>query len=78
MNKSTAKEPLESGVADFAIQLIETGTLLVSSDLGENRMSLYRKGNNHYLIHFQESHIVKIEKISRNLAHMQFPNLIVH
>jgi hypothetical protein len=67
----------ESSSVEFAMHLIEHGKLLISSDLGDNKMSLYRKGNNHYLIHFQENRIVKIEKISRMLAHMQFPGLIV-
>jgi hypothetical protein len=78
MNKDEYNRHTENSEFDFGRQIIETGRLLISSDLGDNRMSLYRKGNNHYLIHFQENRIVKVEKISRNLAHMQFPGLIVH
>jgi hypothetical protein len=67
----------KNNTSDLDRQILDTGKLLVTSDLGENRMSLYRKGENYFLVYFQEDEIVKTEKISRNLAHMQFPNLLV-
>ena len=76
-HKDTEYEIKVNSMYDFAELLIKNGKLLITSDMGENRISLYRKGNNHYMLHFQENQIVKIEKISRNLAHMQFPGLIV-
>jgi hypothetical protein len=63
---------------EFGIGIMQSGKLLATSDLGENRVNLYRKGMNHYLVYLQENRIVKVEKVSRNLAHMQFPSLIVH
>jgi hypothetical protein len=78
MNIDTINRGSENITIDFAKQIVDQGILLTSTEYGNERISLYRTGVNHYLVFFRDNVIVRIEKTSRNLAHMQFPGLIVH
>jgi hypothetical protein len=57
-------------------EVLKYAKLLLTSENGSSLISLYKKDNNLFLVHSKENEIVKTERISKNLAHIQFPNLI--
>jgi hypothetical protein len=58
-------------------ETIKSAKLLFTSQLGKNLVSLYRLDKNYFLVHYDKNRVTKTEKISKALAHLIFPNLIV-
>jgi hypothetical protein len=54
---------------------MEAGKLIVSAEVAHDRISLYRKSNDFYLLYYQENEVVKTEKVSKRLVQNQFPHL---
>jgi hypothetical protein len=50
---------------------------LLTSELDGQKISLYRSGNNYYLVTYKGKQVAKLQKISRVYAHIKFPNLLV-
>jgi hypothetical protein len=73
MQTAKLELPLEDILNDF----INSAKLIFTSNEDKEFVSLYRKGNNYYLIYFDNNEVVKTEKVSKVEAHMQFPNLIL-
>jgi hypothetical protein len=55
----------------------ESAKFLFTSQQERDYISLYRLDKQYYLVHYDRNNIIKTEKISKALAHLKFPNLIV-